>query len=81
MMKKIKQIRSLISSYIKEKITAYLPEASRDLILAENRRLERKAAALEEENRELRAYLHGMETGLRSIRKIVINNNGKGDKR
>lgn len=70
-----------IFSYIKKKITAYLPEASRDLILAENRALERKAAALEEENRELRAYLHGMETGLRSLRKIVINNNGKGDKR
>ena len=77
----IKRIKARLSSYIKKKITAYLPEASRELILAENRALERNAAALEEENRELRAYLHGMEAGLRSIRKIVINNNGKGDKR
>lgn len=77
----IKRIKDHIFSYIKEKLTRYLPEASRDLILAENRALERKAAALEEENRELRAYLHGMEAGLRSIRKIVINNNGKGDKK
>ena len=78
----IKRLKAKLSSYIKEKIMAYLPEASRELILAENRALERKATALEEENRELRAYLHGMETGLRSIRKIVINNGyGKGDKR
>jgi len=71
-----------VSSYYKEKIIKYLPEASRDLILSENRRLERRAEALEEENRELRAYIRGMETGLRSLRKIVINNgNGKGDKR
>ena len=70
-----------VSSYYKEKIIKYLPEASRDLILSENRRLERRAEALEEENRELRAYIRGMETGLRSLRKIVINNgNGKGDK-
>jgi len=71
----IKSLKTKLSSYIKEKIMAYLPEASRELILAENRALERKATALEEENRELRAYLHGMETGLRSIRKITINNN------
>ena len=77
----IKRLKTKLSSYIKEKLTRYLPEASRDLILAENRALERKAAALEEENRELRAYLHGMEAGFRSIRKIVINNNGKGDKK
>lgn len=70
-----------VSSYIKRKIIPYLPEASRDLILSENKRLERRAAALEEENREMRAYIRGMETGLRSIRKIVINNNGKGDKK
>lgn len=59
----------------------FLPEASREILLAENERLTQEAERLERELRELRAYVHGIDAGLRSIRKITINNNGKGDKR
>ena len=52
----------------------FLPEASREILLAENERLTQEAERLERELRELRAYIHGIDAGLRSIRKIVINN-------
>lgn len=52
----------------------FLPEASRDILLAENERLTQEAERLERELRELRAYVHGIDAGLRSIRKITINN-------
>ena len=58
----------------------FLPMWAKETVLADNRDLQRKVAELEQKNRELEAYIDGMQTGVRSLRRIVINNSGKENK-
>ena len=51
----------------------YLPAYAHENMIEESGRMQKKIVALEQENRELRAYIDGLERGVRAGKKIVIN--------
>ena len=55
-------------------IERILPVWAREQLLAEIRRLEEKNRQLREENIQLGSYIDGLETGIKSQRRIIINN-------
>lgn len=52
----------------------FLPAWAKDSVYRENRLLRAKLDERDQEIRELNAYIDGMETALRSARRIVIQN-------
>lgn len=54
----------------------FLPAWAKDGVYRENRALLAKIKTQEQEIRELNAYIDGLETALRSMRRIVIQNGG-----
>lgn len=58
----------------------FLPMWAKETVLADNRALKRKVDELEQKNRELEAYIEGLNAGLRGMRRIVIHNAGKENK-
>lgn len=54
-------------------IERILPVWAREQLLAEIRRLEEKNRQLRQENIQLGAYIDGLETGIKSQRRIIIN--------
>lgn len=57
----------------------FLPEYCRRKLLEDMEEMKRKQDALERENQRLRAYIEGLETGIRAQKRIVIHNTaGKG---
>ena len=61
-------------------IENFLPMWAKETVLADNRRLKRKVDQMEIENDRLKAYIDGMNAGVRSIRRITINAGTKEDK-
>lgn len=57
-------------------ICRVLPIWAREALLARIRQLEEENARLREEGKRLNAYIAGLETGMRSQRKVVIVNGG-----
>lgn len=51
----------------------FLPMWAKETVLAENKQLKLEAEKLRQENRELRTYINGLESGFRYQRRIVIN--------
>ena len=62
-------------------INRFLPLWAKETVLADNRILKREIARLEAENDRLRAYVDGMNAGMRSVRRITINAGTREDKR
>ncbi len=58
-------------------IEHFLPMWVKETVLADNRELSRQVKALRQENKELSAYLRGLETGIRSGRRVNIYTGGK----
>ena len=54
-------------------IERILPVWAREQLLAEIRQLEEKNRQLREENIQLGSYIDGLETGIKSQRRIIIN--------
>lgn len=54
-------------------IERILPVWAREQLLAEIRQLEEKNRQLREENIQLGMYIDGLETGIKSQRRIIIN--------
>lgn len=54
----------------------FLPAWAKDSVYRENQALREKLEAQGQELRELEAYVDGLETALRSMRRIVIQNGG-----
>ena len=52
----------------------FLPAYCRDGLLEENERLSGRMLKLEAENKELRAYIGGMQTALRAQRRVTFHN-------
>lgn len=52
----------------------FLPAWAKDSVYRENRALRDKLDRQEQDIRELNAYIDGLETALRSMRRIVIQN-------
>lgn len=55
----------------------FLPAWAKDSVYAENKRLLAQLERQAQDMRELNAYIGGLETALRSMRRIVINNEVK----
>lgn len=55
----------------------FLPAWAKDSVCRENRRLLAQLERQKQEIRELNAYIDGLETGLRSLRRVVIRNEVK----
>ncbi len=55
----------------------FLPAWAKDSVVRENAALRDELAGREQEIRELNAYIDGLETALRSMRRIVIQNGVK----
>lgn len=54
----------------------FLPAWAKDSIFQENQVLCRELEKKEQEIRELNAYINGLETSLRAVRRIVIRMGG-----
>lgn len=52
----------------------FLPMWAKETVYKDNQRLQDEVKALQAENSELRAYIDGLERGMRSQRRIVIRN-------
>ena len=59
-------------------IDGFLPMWAKETVLSENRRLKRQLRLLEQENKEMKAYIQGLETGIRAGKKITIHSGGRG---
>ena len=57
-------------------IEGFLPMWAKQTVLEDNRRLGRELRAIRAENRELRAYIQGIESGMRAGKRIQIYNRG-----
>lgn len=51
----------------------FLPMWAKETVLEDNKRLQNEVAALREELDRKNAYINGMMTGVKSLRRIVIN--------
>lgn len=60
-------------------ITRFLSVAAREMLMADNERLQEELHRSQEEIRQLRSYISGLEAGIKSQRRIVINT-GEGSK-
>lgn len=54
----------------------FLPAWAKDSVYRENQMLKAELERQKQEIRELNAYIDGLEQGLRSMRRIVIQNGG-----
>lgn len=59
-------------------IDSFLPMWAKETVLADNRRLKRRLREMAQENKEMKAYIQGLETGIRAGKKITIHSGGKG---
>ena len=55
----------------------FLPMWAKETVLADNRRLRAENDELKQKLQRQQAYILGMETALRSLRRITINSGGK----
>lgn len=56
----------------------YLPAYCREKLTEENDELKKQLQNAKEENNELKAYINGMQIGLKAVKKIqIINNRGE----
>ena len=54
----------------------FLPMWAKETVLADNRRLQAENQALIKQNRELKAYIQGIQAGIRAGKRINIYNRG-----
>lgn len=54
----------------------FLPAWAKDSVYRENKLLRDKLEQQKQEMRELHAYIDGLESGLRAVRRVVIQNGG-----
>lgn len=57
-------------------IDKFLPMWAKETVLAENRRLQRQVDLLKQDNQATRAYIDGLEAGIRAGKKITIHAGG-----
>lgn len=58
-------------------ISEFLPAWAKDSVFEENRRLQSEIVRLQATIAERDAYIDGLERGIRSQRRIIINTGGK----
>ena len=60
-------------------IHRFLPVAAREMLETDNKRLQEEVRRCHEESEQLKAYIGGLETGMKAQRRIIINT-GEGNK-
>lgn len=58
-------------------IDGFLPMWAKQTVLADNRQLTKEIRTLRKENRELKAYIQGLERGIRAGKRVQIYNGGE----
>ena len=64
----------IVGKLKKWRFDRFLPADCRDGLLEDNERLSGRILELESENKELRAYIGGMQTALRAQRRVTFYN-------
>ena len=59
-------------------IDGFLPMWAKQTVLADNRQLIKEIRTVRKENRELKAYIQGLERGIRAGKRVQIYNGGEG---
>ena len=54
----------------------FLPMWAKETVLADNKRLHAENESLMKQNRELKAYIQGLQAGIRAGKRISIYNRG-----
>ena len=57
-------------------IEHFLPMWAKETVLADNKRLQAENETLIKQNRELKAYIQGLQAGVRAGKRISIYNRG-----
>ena len=57
-------------------INHFLPMWAKETVLSDNRQLKRQVKLLEQEISQMKAYINGVETGIRAAKRITIHNGG-----
>lgn len=57
-------------------ITNFLPMWAKETVLEDNKKMRKEMLELRQENRELKAYLQGVQLGQRAVKQIRIYNHG-----
>ena len=57
-------------------IERFLPMWAKETVLSDNRRLIDENLRLRQRNKELQAYIDGVHAGIRTAKRITINNGG-----
>ena len=57
-------------------IDRFLPMWAKETVLAENRRLQKEIRQLQQDNENLRAYIRGLEAGIRAGKKVTVQTGG-----
>lgn len=55
----------------------FLPMWAKETVLSDNRLLKRQNRELKQENEQLLAYIRGLETGVRALKRITVHTGGK----
>ena len=58
-------------------IDTFLPMWAQQTVLADNKAMAKKIKDLQQQNKELSAYIRGLEVGIRSSRRVHICAGGK----
>ena len=54
----------------------FLPMWAKETVLSDNRQLKRQVRLLQQENERMKAYIQGLEMGIRAGKKITIQTGG-----
>lgn len=57
-------------------IDRFLPMWAKETVLSDNRSLKRQVRLLQQENERMKAYIQGLETGIRAVKKITVQTGG-----
>lgn len=55
----------------------FLPMWAKETVLSDNRQLKRQVRLLQQENERMKAYIQGLEMGIRAGKKITIRTGGE----
>lgn len=58
-------------------VDRFLPMWAKETVLSDNRNLKRQVRLLQQENERMKAYIQGLETGIRAGKKITVYAGGK----
>lgn len=62
-------------------LNRFLPMWAKEMVLADNRRLQQELSELRNELEQKKAYINGMAAGVKSLRRIVINTSSQEEKK